>query len=67
MSVLMHDACSFLSPAARAAYQRGQLADVTFADDTLLVGIAPRYVAEYLEAVSKAGKRFGLELHFAKF
>ena len=67
MSVMMHDAVASLSPQARAAYQKGELADVTYADDTLLVGVAPKLVAEYLQAVAQAGKRYGLELHYGKF
>ena len=43
MSVLMHDAVSSLSPAAREAYHKGDLADLAYADDTLLMGASPNF------------------------
>jgi hypothetical protein len=33
MSVMMHDAVELLSPSARIAYERGELADLVYADD----------------------------------
>ena len=41
MTVLLQDALDMLSDDARAAYQRGSLSDVVFADDTLLMGVRP--------------------------
>lgn len=38
MTVLMHDAVELLGPQARAAYEQGDLADLAYADDTLLFG-----------------------------
>ena len=67
MSVLLHDAVAALGPEARAAYERGDLADLVYADDTLLMGVSDAHVQEYLAAISEAGKRYGLELHAAKF
>ena len=67
MSVLLHDAVRALSPEAHAAYQRGDLADLVYADDTLILGVCDAHVSEYLVAIEDAGKRFGLELHAAKF
>ena len=66
MSLLMHDAVGMLSPQAREAYERGDLADITFADDTLLSGASPKFLAEFLQAVATAGARYGMELHYGK-
>ncbi len=38
MSVLVRDAVEQLGPEARAAYDRGDMADLAYADDTLLIG-----------------------------
>ena len=67
MSVLMHDAVQSVSPAARAAYDRGDLADLAFADDTLLMGVSSVHLTEFLDAVAISGNRFGLSLHTDKF
>jgi len=66
MSVLMHDAVDLLGPSARSAYLRGELADLAFADDTMLMGVSSEHLSEYLDAVACAGKRFGMELHYGK-
>lgn len=66
MIVLMSDAVAMLTPQARTAYVRGDLADITFADDTLLIGVSPAFLNEFLAAVSAAGQRYGMELHFGK-
>ena len=66
MSALMHDAVSMLSQPAREAYRKGDLADLAFADDTLLLGVSPAYVTEFLGAVSAAGQRYGMSLHYGK-
>ena len=67
MSVLMKDAVSLLQADARAAYERGDLADLAYADDTLLIGTQSKHVSEFLAAVEKAGARLGLQLHHGKF
>ena len=67
MSALMHDAVSLLSPAARLAHSRGSLADIAYADDTLLIGACPQMVGEFLAAVSIVGKRYGMSLQYGKF
>ena len=67
MSAVMHDAVAMLSPPARAAYDRGDLADVVFADDTLLVGANSKFVTEFIRVVAAAGRAIGLELHEDKF
>lgn len=62
MTVLMHDAVELLGPQARAAYEQGGLADLAYADDTLLLGLSSAHLAEYLQAVASAG----MELHNGK-
>ena len=67
MTAVMHDAVSSLPQDARAAYDRGELADVVYADDTLLLGANVKYVEVFLRAVAAAGHAYGLELHEDKF
>ena len=56
MTVLMHDAVEFLGPTARSQLKSGDLADLGFADDTLLMGVSQASLQEYLQAVREAGK-----------
>ena len=67
MSVLLTDATAMLSPAANSAYQRGDLSDVVYADDTLLISVSSTHLEEYLLSVAAAGERYGMELHWDKF
>ena len=62
----MHDAVQMLSVAAREAFRRGALADIAYADDTLLLSVSPSFLQEYLIAITKAGQLYGLELHNGK-
>ena len=66
MTMLMHDAIEFLSPAARESYNKGDLADIVYADDTLLLGVSAPFVTEFVNTVETAGKQYGLELHYGK-
>ena len=66
MSVIMHDAVGMLSPPAREAYRKGALADIVYADDTLLLSVSPKFLQEYLSCVTAAGQLYGLELHSGK-
>ena len=66
MSVLMHDAVGMLGPEAHASYRNGTLADITFADDTLLLGVSPKILTEFLQCVASAGMRYRMELHYGK-
>jgi len=66
MSVLLTDATAMLSPSAKLAYQRGDLSDVVYADDTLLISVSSIHLEEYLLAVAAAGARYGMELHWDK-
>ena len=67
MSVLLQDAVDVLNSAASAQYTRGDLGDVLYADDTLLLGVNDLHLQEFLRAVYMAGQRYGLELHSGKF
>ena len=65
--VLLHDAVSWLSPEARAAYTQGDLSDLVYADDTLLISVLDKHLSEYLRAVTAAGRDYGMQLHWGKF
>ena len=67
MTVLMNDAVESLGEEARSAYAKGDLADLVYADDTLLVGVADKHLSEFLAAVQKVGTHYGMELHGEKF
>jgi len=67
MSAVMRAAVGMLSAEARTAYDQGDLADIVYADDTLLLGTRARHMEEFLRAVALAGKNYGLELHEGKF
>ena len=67
MTVMMADAVTLLSPRARDAYERGDLCDLVYADDTLLLGTNSAFVNEYVRAVARAGETLGMTLHWDKF
>ena len=67
MSALMYDAVANLSEPARKAYESGDLADLAYADDTLLIGASSAHVTEFLAAVAQAGSLYGPGLHARKF
>ena len=67
MTVVMHEAVASLSTAAKQARGRGALADILYADDTLLLGVSSDLLGEFLSAVQKAGGDYGLTLHQGKF
>ena len=66
MTVLMSDAVAMLSDGAKSAYNRGQLEDALFADDTLLISSAGTHLEEYMAAVEKKGGDYGLQMHWGK-
>ena len=66
MTLLMHDAKNFLSASARDALSKGELFDILYADDTLLLGHRAAHVEEYAAAVEKAGATYGMKLHWGK-
>ena len=59
----MADSVALLSEGASEAYQRNELADIAYADDTLLLGTSAQHVEEFLQCVARAGQAYGLELH----
>ena len=67
MSVLLHDAVGLLGVSGSSKYAAGELADLVYADDTLLIGVDQAHLEEYLRAIFEAGNRYGMELHFGKF
>ena len=60
MSVLVSDAFSLLPDEAKSAHETGDLSEVLYADDTLLLGISAQHVEQYLHAISQAGPRHGI-------
>ena len=66
MSVIMHDAHAKLSKEAKLAVTEGRLADLLYADDTLLIGSNTKYVGELAAAVEEIGKRHGMSLHWGQ-
>ena len=66
MTVLMTDARATLTHGAREACKTGELEDVLFADDTLLIGSHGPFVEEYMCAVETAGMDYGLQIHWGK-
>ena len=64
MTELMHDATQRLSAATKEDYNRNALADIFYADGTLLLGVSDAHLNVYLHAVSWAGSLYGMELHW---
>ena len=67
VTVLMRDAVSNLDAHSLAAYHRGDLADIVYADDTLLLASSDGHLQEFLSKVAEAGQLYGMELHWDKF
>jgi hypothetical protein len=66
MTVLMTDAVAMLSPEAKIAYLAGDLSDVVYADDTLLMSSHGPFLQEFATAVERTGLEYGLTLHWGK-
>jgi hypothetical protein len=66
MTVLMTDAMNGLSENAKAAYDRDDLEDTLFADDTLLISKTATHLEEYMAAVEERGRDYGLQVHWGK-
>ena len=62
----MQDARAFLGMSASAALEDGSLADLLYADDTLVLGESAEHVSEYGEAIEKAGAMYGMSLNWDK-
>ena len=56
MSVLLHDAVQLLSPGAAAQYAQSDLADLVYADDTLILGVKADRLEEYFPHFTLLGK-----------
>ena len=66
MTVIMTDAGQALSTEARLAHSKGDLEDVLFADDTLLISRRGAHLEEYMRVVEEKGKDYGLQMHWGK-
>ena len=66
LSVLMFDAVRELPSEDRERLDQGLLAELLYADDTLLLGVPSGSIERFLSAVSRAGATYGLELHWGK-
>ena len=66
MSLLMGDARKLLGPLAQQAIKKGSLWDLLYADDTIVIGESADLVAEYSQAIEKAGATYGMSLHWGK-
>ena len=55
MSAVMTDSVAQLSEGAAEAYRQNQLADIVYADDTLLLGTSAQHVEEFLQCVARVG------------
>ena len=66
MTILMDVARSELSPQAKESIGEQQLYDVLYADDTIILGTSAPCVEELASAIERAGKQFGMSLHWGK-
>ena len=66
MTVMMHDAVAMLGEQGKQAYDRGDLADLAYCDDTMIISVSTAHVAEFLAAIASAGERYGMSLHYGK-
>ena len=64
MTVLMQDAVEKLLPEDRELMRQGSLAELLYADDTLLLSVSAASLERFLEAASNAGASYGLALHW---
>ena len=67
MTVIVHDAVGSLAPDVRERFGTGSLEVLLYADDTLLLGSAEGDLQALLDAVSRVGAQYGMELHWSKF
>ena len=67
MTVLMHDAAAKLPDKEKERLLNGDLAELLYADDTLLLSVSADSLQMFLGAVSSAGAEYGLQLHWGKF
>jgi len=62
----MQDAAARLPPQDQDLLRSGALAELLYADDTLLLSISAKSLERFLAAVGSAGAAYGLELHWGK-
>ena len=67
MTVVVHDAVGQLGEDDQRLHQRGKLATLLYADDTLLAGESGPPLQRLLDAISRTGAAYGMELHWKKF
>ena len=67
MTVVMEDAVAKLGDEDKKLHDRGALASVLYADDTLLVRVSTQSLQRFLGAVAESGARCGLQFHWGKF
>ena len=66
MTIVLIDARRALNPGAVDAIRTGDLSELLYADDTLLLGINSTHISDYICAIAEAGNSFGLRLHQGK-
>lgn len=66
MTVLMRDAASALPLVDRQRLEKGDLTELLYADDTLLLSGCADSLEHFLAAVSQEGSKYGLSLHWGK-
>jgi len=66
MTVLMDIARSELSQESLEAIGQHSLYDILYADDTIILGTSAPCVTEIAEAIERAGRQFGMTLHWGK-
>ena len=60
-------AVALLNEEDRELLKRGCLAELLYADDTLLLSVNPASLERFLVAISETGAKYGLQLHMGKF
>ena len=66
MSIIMQDASMALPTSDQRLLKEGNLGELLYADDTLLLSVSLASVSRFMATVSACGKRHGLELHWGK-
>ena len=63
----MHDVNDNLCEEDRKLLKSGDLSELLYADDTLIMSVSASSLQRFLKLVSEAGAAYGLELHLGKF
>ena len=67
VTVVMTDAVRMMPKCQQEMLSKHTLAELLYADDTLLLGVSAVHVEKFLAAVESSGANFGLKLHADKF